>query len=57
MFYTFTPEAHFSKILCNIAHIRILLCATSHKIFEKWASHILSNKVRLSFVLECSPFQ
>ena len=32
------PEAHFAKILCDVAHSKILLCSTSHKIFAKWAS-------------------
>ena len=31
-------EAHFAKILCDVAHSKILLRATSHKIFAKWAS-------------------
>ena len=33
-------EAHFAKILCDVAHSKILLCATSHKIFAKWASDV-----------------
>ena len=41
-------EAHFAKILCDVAHSKILLRATSHKIFGKWAS------IKLIFVRKIS---
>ena len=34
------PEAPFAKILCDVAHSKILLYATSHKIFANGASDL-----------------
>ena len=42
------PEAHFAKILCDVAHSKIILCATSHKIFAKWASILVTRTKHLS---------
>ena len=41
-------EAPFAKILCDVAYSKILLCATSHKIFANGAYSVASSIVTIS---------